>query len=106
MPTPRATWLVEPHSVESDLSRPMSFSQAPPLRVRCRSAASCAVRSTCVEGSFTSPTLRRSSLGLASQTCENQAPTRECGLGINEHERDAFCRVVSRLACAFPGVAW
>jgi hypothetical protein len=31
---------------------------------------------------------------LASQTCENQAPTRECGLDINEHERDAFCRVV------------
>jgi len=43
MPTPRATWLVEPHSVESDLSRFLSFSQAPPLRVRCRSAASCAV---------------------------------------------------------------
>jgi len=28
--TPRAVWLVEPHSVESDLSRPLSFSQAPP----------------------------------------------------------------------------
>lgn len=43
MPTPRAAWLVEPLSVEPDLSRPLSFSQAPPLRVRCRSAASCAV---------------------------------------------------------------
>jgi hypothetical protein len=43
MPTPRATWLVEPLSVEPDLSRLLSFSQAPPLRVRCRSAASCAV---------------------------------------------------------------
>jgi len=62
MPTPRATWLVEPHSVEFDLSRFLSFSQAPPLRVRCRSAASYAVIN-----------LRRFQ---ASQTCENQAPTR------------------------------
>jgi len=43
MPTPRAAWLVEPLSVEPDLSRLLSFSQAPPLRVRCRSAAFCAV---------------------------------------------------------------
>jgi hypothetical protein len=30
VPTPRAVWLEEPRSVESDLSRPLSFSQAPP----------------------------------------------------------------------------
>lgn len=34
MPTPRATWLEEPLSVEPDLSRPSSPSEAPPLRVR------------------------------------------------------------------------
>ena len=30
VPTLRAVWLEEPRSVESDLSRPLSFSQAPP----------------------------------------------------------------------------
>ena len=29
MPTPRASWLVEPHSVDTDLSRSSSHSQAP-----------------------------------------------------------------------------
>ena len=49
MPTPRATWLEEPRSVDPNLSRPLSFSQTPPLRVRCRAAASCAVVSACAE---------------------------------------------------------
>jgi hypothetical protein len=49
MPTPRATWLEEPHSVDPDLSRPLSISQTPPLRVRCRAAASCAVVPACAD---------------------------------------------------------
>jgi len=39
MLTPRAAWLEEPHSVESDLSRSLSLSQAPPLRVRCQNGS-------------------------------------------------------------------
>jgi hypothetical protein len=49
MPTPRATWLEEPLSVDSDLSHPLSFSQTPPCRVRSRTAASCAVVSACAD---------------------------------------------------------
>jgi len=40
MPTPRAAWLEEPLSVEPDLSRPSSLLEAPPIRVRFRTAAS------------------------------------------------------------------
>jgi hypothetical protein len=76
MPTPRAAWLVEPLSVEPDLSRLLSFSQAPPLRVRCRSAASCAVAQLSPNFSYPGPALRRIPGMTASQTCENQAPTR------------------------------
>jgi hypothetical protein len=42
MPTPRAFRLEEPFPVVTDLWRPSSSSRAPPIRVRCRTAACCA----------------------------------------------------------------
>jgi hypothetical protein len=70
MPTPRAAWLEEPLSVEPDLSRPSSLLEAPPVRVRFRTAASRA-------------THRLSPIGDHS-TSENQAPTSRRGLGVGE----------------------
>jgi hypothetical protein len=89
VPTPRAVWLVEPRSVESDLSRPLSFSQAPPS-----------------SGPIANRQLPAPSIGLrrcpASPTCENRAPTPRGGLGRMKHERDAFRRVVRRALARSP----
>jgi hypothetical protein len=83
MPTPRATWLEEPRSVDPDLSRLLSFPRAPPF-----------------SGPIPNGSLLRRGPAFADtrrvETRENRAPTRWRGLDATEHERDAFHRVVQR----------